>query len=135
MKNIQRLLHDIFHIGPGNNPRLPYQFRERSGGLIWIEGWYQGRHGKVHVIIYLSHSSHWLFLNHWLQCAPEGSVNGRSMKTYYGTSKSSTIWLPNRNKLKEKSRDLNRNSSRYFFQIKMKQCSVADKKTVRSLEF
>jgi hypothetical protein len=31
---------------------------------------------------------------------------------YYGTSKSSTIWLPNRKKLKEKSRDLNRNSSR-----------------------
>jgi hypothetical protein len=39
------------------------------------------------------------------------------------------------NKLKEKSRDLNRNSSRFFFQIKMKQCSVADTKTVRSLEF
>jgi hypothetical protein len=39
------------------------------------------------------------------------------------------------NKLKEKSRDLNRNSSRFFFQIKMKQCSVADAKTVRSLEF
>jgi hypothetical protein len=31
---------------------------------------------------------------------------------YYGTSKSSTIWLPNGNKFKEKSRDLNRNSSR-----------------------
>jgi hypothetical protein len=39
-----------------------------------------------------------------------------------------------RNKLKEKSRDLNRNSSRFFFQIKMKQCSVADAKTVRRLE-
>ena len=39
------------------------------------------------------------------------------------------------NKLKEISRDLNRNSSRFFFQIKMKQCSVADTKTVRSLEF
>ena len=39
------------------------------------------------------------------------------------------------NKLKEKSCDLNRNSSRYFFQIKMKQFSVADTKTVRSLEF
>jgi hypothetical protein len=25
-----------------------------------------------------------------------GSVNGRSMNRYYGTSKSSTIWLPNR---------------------------------------
>jgi hypothetical protein len=39
------------------------------------------------------------------------------------------------NKLKEKSRDLNRNSSRFNFQIKMKQCSVADTKTVRSLKF
>ena len=41
-----------------------------------------------------------------------GSVNDRSMNMYYyGTSKFATIWLPNRNKLKEKSRDLNRNSS------------------------
>jgi hypothetical protein len=39
------------------------------------------------------------------------------------------------NKLKEKSRDLNRKSSRFFFQIKMKQCSVADTKTVPILEF
>ena len=39
------------------------------------------------------------------------------------------------NNLKEKSCDLNRNSSRFFFQIKIKQCSVADTKTVRSLEF
>ena len=38
------------------------------------------------------------------------------------------------NKLKEKSRDLNRNLVN-FFQIKMKQCSAADTKTVRSLEF
>ena len=38
------------------------------------------------------------------------------------------------NKLKEKSRDLNRNCSRFFFQMKMKQCLVADTKTVRSLE-
>ena len=64
-----------------------------------------------------------------------GSVNGRSMNRYYGTSKSSTIWLQTGNKLKEKSRDLNRNSSRFFFKYKMKQCSVADTKTVRSLEF
>jgi hypothetical protein len=35
------------------------------------------------------------------------------------------------NKLKEKSRDLNRT----LVEIKMKQCSVADTKTVRSLEF
>ena len=28
--NNKRLLHDIFHIGPGINPRLPYQARQRS---------------------------------------------------------------------------------------------------------
>jgi hypothetical protein len=40
------------------------------------------------------------------------------------------------NKLKEKSRDLHQNSLvDSFSQIKMKQCSVADTKTVRSLEF
>ena len=39
------------------------------------------------------------------------------------------------NKLKEKSRDLHQNSSRFCFKIKMKQCSVVDMKTVRSLEF
>ena len=38
------------------------------------------------------------------------------------------------NNLKEKSRDLNRNSSR-FFSNKNETCSVADTKTVRSLEF
>jgi hypothetical protein len=26
-----------------------------AGGLIWVEGWYQGRYGKFHVIIFLSH--------------------------------------------------------------------------------
>ena len=36
------------------------------------------------------------------------------------------------NKLNEKSHNLNRN---FFSQIKMKQCSVADTKTVQSLEF
>jgi len=40
------------------------------------------------------------------------------------------------NKLKEKSRDLNRNSSRFKKKKKkMKQCSVANTKTVRILEF
>jgi hypothetical protein len=28
---------------------------------IWVEGWYQWPYGKFHVIIYLSHISHWLF--------------------------------------------------------------------------
>jgi hypothetical protein len=42
---IKRLLHDIFHIGPGISPRLPYQARQRSWradmgrglipGIIW----------------------------------------------------------------------------------------------------
>jgi len=31
-----------------------------AGGLIRVEGWYQGRYGKFHVI-YLSHVLHWLF--------------------------------------------------------------------------
>ena len=30
MSNNKRLLHDIFHIGPGISPRLPYQARQRS---------------------------------------------------------------------------------------------------------
>jgi hypothetical protein len=29
--------------------------------LIWVEDWYQGRYGKFHVIIYLSHILHLLF--------------------------------------------------------------------------
>jgi hypothetical protein len=32
-----------------------------DGGLIWVEGWYQGRYGKFHVIIFLSHILHWHF--------------------------------------------------------------------------
>ena len=28
--NNKRILHDIFHIGPGISPRLPYQTRQRS---------------------------------------------------------------------------------------------------------
>ena len=64
-----------------------------------------------------------------------GSVNGRSMNRYYGTSKLQQYGCQTGNKLKEKSRDLNRNSSRFFSKYKMKQCSVAYTKTVRSLEF
>ena len=33
----------------------------KAGVLIWVEGWYQGRYEKFHVIIYLSHILHWLF--------------------------------------------------------------------------
>jgi hypothetical protein len=32
-----------------------------AGGLIWVEGWYQGPYGKFHVIIFLSHILHWPF--------------------------------------------------------------------------
>jgi hypothetical protein len=32
-----------------------------AGGLIWVEGWYQGPYGKFHVIIFLSHIWHWPF--------------------------------------------------------------------------
>ena len=32
-----------------------------AGGLIWGEGWYQGRYGKFHVIIFVSHILHWPF--------------------------------------------------------------------------
>ena len=48
----KRLLHDIFHIGPG----IPI-----SSPTAKVEGWYQERYGKFHVIIYLSHILHWVF--------------------------------------------------------------------------
>ena len=32
-----------------------------AGGLIWVKGWNQGRYGKFHVIIFLSHIFHWPF--------------------------------------------------------------------------
>ena len=32
-----------------------------AGVLIWVEGWFQGRYGKFHVIILLSHILHWPF--------------------------------------------------------------------------
>ena len=40
-----------FHIKPDSE----------AGGLIWVEGWYQGPYGKFHVIIFLSHILHWPF--------------------------------------------------------------------------
>jgi hypothetical protein len=30
---------------------------------MWVEGWYQGRYGKLYVIIYSSHILHLLFLS------------------------------------------------------------------------
>ena len=58
---IKRLLHDIFHIGPDISPRLHIKPDSEAGGLIWVEGWYQGPYGKFHVIIFLSHILHWPF--------------------------------------------------------------------------
>ena len=34
-----------------------------AGGLIWVEGWYQGQYGQFYVIIFLSHIIHWPFTN------------------------------------------------------------------------
>jgi hypothetical protein len=39
------------HIKPDNE----------AGGLIWVEGWYQGRYGQFHVMICVSHILHWPF--------------------------------------------------------------------------
>ena len=46
-----------------HSPRRPYQARQRrfAVGLdMGVTGWYQGRYGKFHIIIYLSHILHWL---------------------------------------------------------------------------
>ena len=34
-----------------------------AGVPMWVEGWYQGRNGKLYVIIYSSHILHLLFLS------------------------------------------------------------------------
>jgi hypothetical protein len=59
-----------------------------------------------------SHNSYKIINSKWQDnTLPKfGSVNGRSMNKYYGTSKQ--YGCQTGNKLKEKSRDLNRNSSR-----------------------
>jgi hypothetical protein len=46
-----RLLHGLFHIGPGIIPRLPYQPKAIAGWLIWVEGWYQDRNVDIHAIV------------------------------------------------------------------------------------
>ena len=45
----KRWLHDIFHIGPGISPRLPYQGRQRSWSADMGRGFF------------LSHILHWPF--------------------------------------------------------------------------
>jgi hypothetical protein len=52
----KRLLHGIFHIGPGISPRLPIKPDSEAGALIPVTIC-----KKCHVIIYLLHISHWLF--------------------------------------------------------------------------
>jgi hypothetical protein len=42
-------------------PDSHIKLESEAGGLIWVEGWYQGRYGTFHVIIFLSHILHWLF--------------------------------------------------------------------------
>jgi hypothetical protein len=61
--DIKRLLHDIFHIGPGINPRLPYhQARQRSWSADIGRGLIPGNIWKISChYIYLSHILHWLF--------------------------------------------------------------------------
>jgi hypothetical protein len=44
---IKRLLHDIFHIGPGISPRLPYQARQRSWRADMGRGLIPGRIWKI----------------------------------------------------------------------------------------
>jgi hypothetical protein len=65
--NNKRLLHDIFHIGPGISPRLPYQARQRSWradmgqGLIPGTIWKISCHNLFITYFTLTFSKHWLF--------------------------------------------------------------------------
>ena len=64
--NTKRLLHDIFHIGPGISPRLPYQARQRSWradmGRRLIPGtiWKISCHILFITYFTLTFSKHWL---------------------------------------------------------------------------
>ena len=46
-KNNKRLLHDIFHIGPGISPRVPYQARQRSWSADMGRGLIPGTIWKI----------------------------------------------------------------------------------------
>ena len=65
--NIKRLLHDMFHIGPGISPRLTYQARQRSWsadmgrGLIPGTIWKISCHNLFITYYTLTFSKHWLF--------------------------------------------------------------------------
>jgi hypothetical protein len=56
--NSKRLLHGIFLVSARDSHIKP---DSEAGWLIWVEGGYQGRYGKFHVIIYFSHILHWPF--------------------------------------------------------------------------
>ena len=62
----KRLLHDIFHIGPGISPILPYQARQRSWsadmgrGLIPGTIWKISCHNLFITYFTLTFSKHWL---------------------------------------------------------------------------
>jgi hypothetical protein len=64
--NNKRLLHDIFHIGTGISPRLPYQARQRSWrvdmgqGLIPGTIWKISCHNLFITYFTLTFSKHWL---------------------------------------------------------------------------
>ena len=64
--NITRLLHDIFHIGPGISPRLPYKARQRSWraymgrGLIPGTIWKMSCHNLFIICFTLTFFRHWL---------------------------------------------------------------------------
>jgi hypothetical protein len=64
--NTKRLLHDIFHIGPGISPRLLYQARQRSWrsdmgrGLIPGTIWKISCHNLYITYFTLTFSKHWL---------------------------------------------------------------------------
>ena len=62
--NNKRLLHDIFHIGPGISPRLPYQSRQRSWRADMGRGLIPGTIWKISChnlfITYVTFSKHWL---------------------------------------------------------------------------
>jgi hypothetical protein len=62
----KRLLHDIFHIGPGISPRLPYQARQwswrvdKGRGLIPGTIWKISCHNLFITYFTLTFSKHWL---------------------------------------------------------------------------
>ena len=106
-------------------------------GLMWFV-FLHDKHNinAVSENIWISPLSQFIRLTH-INCIRSRSSGALMVEVWIGTMVLQNLQqygCQTGNKLKEKSRDLSRNSSWFFFQIKMKQCSVADTKTVRSLE-